>query len=361
MRKLILCLIFLGLLSGPALAQDITEEAQRSFGTQELEEALPETARDLLEGQTATDSDFSGGLSSIFSGALEDSGTAIRTALSLCCRILAIVLMCAVLTGLGGKHNEAMELAGVLAVGLVCVGQASGFFSLMAETIDAMTAFSSFLFTSLAAATAATGSVGTAGALYGVTVALCGSLSRMLELLFLPAISCYMALMIANYAIGDDSLRTVGDTIRQLTVSLLKLLILAFTAYLSLTGVIRGSADSAAVKAAKLAISSAVPVVGSMIADASETLLVSAGLLRSGIGVFGLLGVLAISIGPFLETGISYLMLKLTAAAASVTGEKRLSGLISAMAGAMGLITAVTGVCTLLIMIGCVCFMKEAM
>jgi stage III sporulation protein AE len=141
----------------------------------------------------------------------------------------------------------------------------------------------------------------------------------------------------------------------------LKLLILAFTAYLSLTGVIRGSADSAAVKAAKLAISSAVPVVGSMIADASETLLVSAGLLRSGIGVFGLLGVLAISIGPFLETGISYLMLKLTAAAASVTGEKRLSGLISAMAGAMGLITAVTGVCTLLIMIGCVCFMKEAM
>jgi uncharacterized membrane protein HdeD (DUF308 family) len=54
-------------------------------------------------------------------------------------------------------------------------------------------------------------------------------------------------------------------------------------------------------------------------------------------------------------------MLKLTAAAAAVTGEKRLSGLISAMAGAIGLITAVTGVCTLLLMIGCVCFMKGAM
>jgi stage III sporulation protein AE len=269
--------------------------------------------------------------------------------------------MSSVLSGLGGNSGGAMELAGVLAIGLVCVGQASGFFSLAAETIDAMATFSGFLFTSLAAATAATGAVGTAGALYGVTVAVCGSLSRVLELLFLPAISCYMALMIANYALGDDSLRAVGDTIRQLSTSLLKLLILGFTAYLSLTGVIRGSADSAAVKAAKLAISSAVPVVGSMIADASETLLVSAGLLRSGIGVFGLLGVLAISIGPFLETGISYLMLKLTAAAASVTGEKRLSGLISAMAGAMGLITAVTGVCTLLMMIGCVCFMKEAM
>jgi stage III sporulation protein AE len=356
-----LSLIFLWLLSGPALAQDITEEAQRSFGTQELEEALPEEARELLEGQTAGDSDLSGGLRSIFSGTLDSSGTAVKRALSLSCRILAVVLLSSVLSGLGADSGGAMELAGVLAIGLVCVGQASGFFSLAAETIDAMTAFSSFLFTSLAAATAATGSVGTAGALYGVTVAVCGSLSRLLELIFLPATSCYMALMIANYALGDDSLRAVGDTIRGLSTSLLKLMILAFTAYLSLTRVIQGSADSAAVKAAKLAISSAVPVVGSMIADASETLLVSAGLLRSGIGVFGLLGVLAISIGPFLETGISYLMLKLTAAAAAVTGEKRLSGLISAMAGAIGLITAVTGVCTLLMMIGCVCFMKGAM
>ena len=64
------------------------------------------------------------------------------------------------------------------------------------------------------------------------------------------------------------------------------------------------------------------------------------------------------SIGPFIETGCSYLMLKCTAAATAATGEKRLSGLVSTMAGAVGLITAVTGVCTLLVMIGCVCFLR---
>ena len=111
-------------------------------------------------------------------------------------------------------------------------------------------------------------------------------------------------------------------------------------------------------KAAKLTISSAVPVVGSMVADASETLLVSASVLRGGLGVFGLLGVLAVSVLPFLETGCQYLMLKLTAAAAGAAGEKELSALIGAMAGAMGLLTGLVGACAAVLMVACVCFMK---
>ena len=36
-------------------------------------------------------------------------------------------------------------------------------------------------------------------------------MSRGLELIFLPAISCYMALMTANYAVGDESLCALED------------------------------------------------------------------------------------------------------------------------------------------------------
>ena len=107
--------------------------------------------------------------------------------------------------------------------------------------------------------------------------------------------------------------------------------------------------------------SRAVPVVGSMIAVASETLLVSADLLRGSLGVFGMLGVLAMGILPFCQTGCQYLLLKGTAAAAGAVGEKELSGLIQAMAGAVGLLTAVTGTCTLMLLIGCVCFLRVNM
>ncbi len=358
MRKGIIILLLFALFSWNAVATD--QSAEDLFGTNQVQQALPEEAADLMEGRSVTDTDdFSGSLQGILSGAMEQSGGALKSGMALCLQIFAVVMLSSLLRGSGGKGAEQpMVLAGTMAIGAICVSSVSGFFATAAQTIDSMTAFSGFLFAGLASVTAATGAVGTSTTLYGITVLVCGVMAKVVELLFLPGISCYMALMIANSAVGDDSLKLAGDTLKQLLSNGLKLAVLVFTAYLSLSGVISGSADSAAVKAAKLTISTAVPVVGSMIADASETLLVSAGLLKSGLGIFGLLGVLAVSVVPFLQTGCQYLLLKGTAAAAGVVGEKELSGLIGAMAGAMGLLTAVTGACTLILMIGCVCFMK---
>lgn len=363
MRRLLLLGLLILLLNENVFCGELQEDASDLFGTAQVEAALPEDAQSYLgDIRIDSDMDFSRGLSQIISGALGDSGSALKNAAGISVQISAIVLLVGMLRGFGDSGTvSAVELAAVLAIGLCCMGRISGFFSRTAETVDSMSAFSGFLFSALAAATAATGAVGTSTALYGVTVALCGILSRLLQTVFLPAISCYMALALADHAVGDGGLSMAADTVKQLVTLGLKLAVVAFTAYLSVTGVVSGSADLAAVKAAKLTISTAVPVVGSMIADASETLLVSAGLIRSSVGIFGLLGVLAVSIGPFIETGLGYLSMKCTAAVAAAAGEKQLSGLISAMAGAIGLITALVGVSTLLIMISCVCFMRSSL
>ena len=338
----------------------------RAFGAEELldageaERALPETAAELMEGRSEKDpGDLSSGILQIISRAAERSGGAIRTGMALCCQILAVVILTAVVRGTGGSlSGRAVSLAGALAVGGICAGRISGFFSQAADTVDAMAAFSGFLFSGLATLTAATGAAGTSGTLYGVTVLICGILTRAAQRLIVPGTACYMALSVADSAVEGGTLKPAADLLRQGMTSLMKFGVLGFTAYLSLTGVVGGSVDSAAVKAAKLTISSAVPVVGSMVADASETLLVSASVLRGGLGVFGLLGVLAVSVLPFLETGCQYLMLKLTAAAAGAAGEKELSALIGAMAGAMGLLTGLVGACAAVLMVACVCFMK---
>ena len=193
------------------------------------------------------------------------------------------VILCAVVRGAGGMAQQGANLAGILTVGAVCAGRISGFFALASETVDSISAFSGFLFSTLAAVTAAAGAAGTASSLYGITVMLCGLMTGVAQRVMLPGISCYMALSIAGSAVGDGALKPAADTLKLLLTNFLKFGVLAFTAYLSLTGVVGGSMDAAAVKAARLAISSAVPVVGSIVADASETLLVSASVLRSGI------------------------------------------------------------------------------
>ena len=131
-----------------------------------------------------------------------------------------------------------------------------------------------------------------------------------------------------------------------------------FTGYITITGVVSGSADQAALKAAKLTISGAVPVVGGILSDASEAVLVSAGVVKNAVGVYGLLAIAAIAMGPFLRIGVQYLLLKMTAAVCGVFGNKRTTELVGDFASAMGLLLAMTGAVCLILLISMVCFMK---
>lgn len=79
----------------------------------------------------------------------------------------------------------------------------------------------------------------------------------------------------------------------------LRAAVAAFTAYLTLTGLLAGAADEMTLKAAKSVISTAIPVVGGMISEASQAVLTSAALIRNSAGIFGLLAVLAVGLGRF--------------------------------------------------------------
>ena len=124
-----------------------------------------------------------------------------------------------------------------------------------------------------------------------------------------------------------------------------------FTGYLSITGVVSGSTDAAAMKATKLTISGMVPVVGGILSNAAETVLAGAGILKGTIGVFGMLAVLAMCIHPFLQLGIQYLLYKLTAFLSAAVGAASLCKLIDGLGGVFGLVLGMTGACGMLLLV----------
>ena len=113
-------------------------------------------------------------------------------------------------------------------------------------------------------------------------------------------------------------------------------------------------------KAAKLSISGMVPVVGGILSDASEAVIVGAGVMKSGIGIYGMVTFCAILVTPFLTIGVQYLMLKMTSALCSGFDLKKPSQLIENFSSAMGLLLGITGAVSILLMISTVCFMKGA-
>jgi len=86
--------------------------------------------------------------------------------------------------------------------------------------------------------------------------------------------------------------------------------------------------------------------------------LVSAGLMKNAAGIYGLLTMIALWIGPFLQIGIQYLMLKVTTGICGMFGSKKMVGLMKDFSSAMGLVLAMTCAVCLIFIISTICFMK---
>ena len=181
-----------------------------------------------------------------------------------------------------------------------------------------------------------------------------GLLVDLIDRLLVPLVYGYIAASVAYAAVGNEGLKRLAALIKWLATTILTIVLLVFVGYLTVSGIIAGSADAATVKAAKFAISGAVPVVGGILADASESILAAAGVLRSTVGVFGMVVVLAICLLPFLQLAIHYLIYKLTAALSATVGGGRVCGLIDSISGAFGLILGMTGACALLLLVALV-------
>ena len=223
---------------------------------------------------------------------------------------------------------------------------------------DGFFRMAAFLLPVMASAMAMSGGTVSAGALYAGTALFSGLLSRLIARLLLPGVSVYLVVAAAEAALADSLLSELREFVGWLISKSLRVVLFVFTGYLTVTGVISGSADAAAVRATKAAVSGMVPVVGSILSDASETLLASASALKSSMGVFGMLAVLAICLAPFLKIGAQYLLLKGTAAVSGTIGMPQQVKLVKHAATAMGYLLAMTGACALMLLISVVCFLK---
>ena len=95
-------------------------------------------------------------------------------------------------------------------------------------------------------------------------------------------------------------------------------------------------------------------MVGGILADASESVLAAAGILRGTVGVFGMLIVLGICLAPFLHLAVHYLFYKAAAALSAAVGGGRIPALVEQLGSAFGMILGMTGACALLLLVSLV-------
>lgn len=271
---------------------------------------------------------------------------------------VALTGLCLLLALLPEETGGTADLAGAAAIAALLLGNAHSMIRMASETVTQMSEYEKLLLPVVTAAMAAQGGVNAATALYAGSAFFNTVLSTLLGKLLLPVQYLFLGAATAGAALGNDTLKALKNGIRDMILWCMRTLLSLFTAYLGITGVVTGATDAALTKAAKMAISAAIPIVGGILSDASEAVLVGAGVLRSSLGIYGILAILAVFLEPFGRIGVQYLILKGAGLLCALFGRKKSVELIGDFGEVMRMLLAITGGLCLLLMVSSVCFLK---
>lgn len=343
MKRAVLIFVMLLLLSVPVSAQDYT---------------APEVSGDAAALLPEDRDSFGEGLWYVVTSAFSQLHPSLMEGIGTSLSVIAAALLICILQNCAWGAADAVRLAGVVCISVLLFSPADAWISAAADTVCQLSEYGKLLLPVITAALAAQGGGSTSAALYTATITFDALLSGLISTILMPLVYIYLVFSVMQAAVGDTMMKKLRSLVKSAMTWLLKIVLYTFTGYISITGVVSGTADQNAIKAAKLTISGVVPVVGSILSDASETLLVSAGLVKNTVGIAGMLAVIAIVIVPFLQIGVQYLLLKLTAAVCALISHKSIADLVEDFSGAMGFLLGMTGAVCMIFLISLVCFLR---
>jgi stage III sporulation protein AE len=304
----------------------------------ELQEGVPDSAAEILYEHDITPSDTEAMTSITPGGVFAFLWDEIKSKAVYPLKIFAAVIAVILLSSLVDALEDTVASKKLTRIyGIICVMVAVTVISApVSETIRAAAAaltdggiFMAGYIPVFAGITASSGQI-TGAASYSVVVIFASNLAvNIASNYMIPILSVCMALGIIEAINNNFSLTGITTAIVTVTRIVVSFSMVVFLGLLSTQSIIGASADTLGVRAAKFAASNFIPVVGSAVADAYATVKASLGLLRGGVGFFGIAAIFVMIIPPLLEVGLMRLAFSACEIACDVFGTKAVKVLLS--------------------------------
>lgn len=334
MRKLLALLFALIALTLPASALDLPDG---------LDGAVP---GELLESAEKGDDLMVRGAAFLWETLRTALGETLASSLRAAVALMLLALLCGLADGTAEGTGETavrfVPYVGVLGAAGLAAGDMHSLIGLGLETLDELAAMAKLLLPTMAAAMAGGGMVGTASVWQVGALMLSDLFLSLIRDLLVPVLCCVIAAAAAGALLPESGLTPLAEGAKKLLGWALGAVLTAFVAFLSLSGILAGSADRVAVRVGKTVVSGAVPVVGGILSEATEAMLAAAGALRSTLGVLGVFAVLALCLAPLVQLGVQYLLYRAAAFFCGVVGPKTLSDFLQQLSSAFSLMFAMT-------------------
>ncbi|MDD7338359.1 MAG: hypothetical protein PUG56_06535 [Ruminococcus sp.] len=156
-----------------------------------------------------------------------------------------------------------------------------------------------------------------------------------------PIVGAVTALDLTGSLMPSMKLSGITELVKKTVIQTLSFTATLYVSFLGIKGALANAADTVASKGIKLVISSAVPIVGGAVSEAYSGIIGSLVLVRSTMGIFGIIVIAVITVPSMLQLLFWIFALKLGAAAGEVFSLGGVSSLLKALSCAITLLNVV--------------------
>jgi stage III sporulation protein AE len=231
-----------------------------------------------------------------------------------------------------------LALFGVVLQVLVLAGGAA------AEAVELMSSFLYALLPVLLTLLVSLGAPTAVGLYHPLLLGAVGSALHLLRIFVLPLLYISGALTVGGQISPQIKLNGLAKLCRDVAMGIFGIMLTVFGALLGLLGLGGSVIDGLGLKAVKSAAGAFIPLVGRTLADTLDTVISTALVLKSLIGVLGLVVLLLICIVPAVKILLLSLLLRLTAALVEPLGDSTLAAAMNSMGQVVLLFFAVTAI-----------------
>lgn len=348
-RKIVCFLVVLFLFSLPVSANegDIYFEQYNESGASELEQALPDSVRDFLgeNDLVLQDEGWVNNLSaeSVFSHIIDFVKSGGKTPLAVTISLIGIILISALIsnnTSSSSALSAAVFATVAATAGIICVP----IFSVIQTAVNVMKACTVFMtaFIPIFAVIVAAGSATLTAVSSSATLLLATQgVSYITNFVIMPLMSGFLGVSIASNISPIISKSGIADGIRKIAFWIMSLISAVFIGVLSIQTAVNSAADNLTLKTAKFIIGSAIPMAGTVLSESLSTVTSSMSLLKSSVGIYGVISLCVIFLPLVIELFLWRIGLIVSSAVADIFSVGKISSLFRSIDSMMSLLIGI--------------------
>ena len=344
MRRKIICVFLLCLfcIPGVAWAQETSDEITNqnlqgqieASGAQELSEQAPDEAKEILSQLELQQLDYRKLLSlsptQLWQVCKSAFSQTVRAPLLLLGTLTAVILLCAAMDALKvgfNAHGLDKVFSGVAVLSLIAavLEPITHCIQKTAQAILQGSQFMNGFIPVFCGILTAGGQPVSAGVYHLLLFGTSQVVGQTASQILVPLIGIFLAFCFTAAIAPELHLDQIGKTVKKFVNWALGLLLTVYVGLLGVQSMVAVSADTVTVKTAKFVTSSFVPVIGSALSDALVTAQSCLKLLKTSVGVYGIL----IAVFTFLPLLAEIICWYLTMQAASLIGQLVGTGTLS--------------------------------